>query len=199
MNLSVFCLGLHANKQFKTSQKLKLILNEYLNQLILFSKEYAKTRYQIDLNAELYTPDYTPKSYDELREWDRTGWRQEWFGKDFQMYIGYNLDFNPWGNIANGYAECVGKEEMDPRDMMFSEMQEYHPLLAKDPYTWWKEFSRTFFHELDHQLLWVASHPAWLKGVHKAINLPLVEWNTGRTDSNGHHVVFYTQQDARTV
>lgn len=195
MNLNIFALGFN-NKLIQNKQVFDIV-NEYLWQLKLYTGRYCYERYGLNVVTNYYYPFFTPKSYDELKAWDASGWRHEYFGDSLQAYIVYGLNLWPYGIDANGYCECF-EGKIEPESMFYSEMQEYHPLLTRDPYTWWKEAGRTFFHELDHQILRIQKNPAWLKGVHKAMNLLLLEVQNGK-DKFSRQTKFWIQQDARTI
>lgn len=194
MRLIITVLGLDNQVVHKPYFK---FINEYMRQLSLFAVHYCKTRYKLDVEPEYYYPFYTPKSYEELKQWDQTGWRQEHFGEAIQTYVVYGINLTPYSLNANGYCECVGRPELKAEDMLYAEMPAYHELLTKDIYKWYREFSRTFFHELDHQILWLQFDKNWLKGVHAAMSKPLLQYNRGK-DKYGQEVSFWTQQDARS-
>lgn len=195
MGLNIFALGF--NSKLLQNRQVFDIINEYLWQLKRYAVQYCSMRYAVDMTVQYYYPFFTPKSYDELREWDARGWRDEYFGKDLQMYVCYGLNLNPYQLDANGYAECVKRQGSDPREMMYCEMQEYHPLFSSsDPYSWWKEAGRVFFHELDHQLLFKLGYHDYIKNVHKAKDMPLLEVRNGK-DRFGRQVRFWIQQDPR--
>lgn len=196
MQLNIFALGF--NSKLVRNRRVFEIVNEYLWQLKLYAGRYCYERYVLNVETNYYYPFFTPRTYEELKAWDQSGWRQEYFGKDLQAYLTYGINLWPWGVDANGYCDYDEPNVIKPSGMIYSEMQEYHPLLASDPYFWWREAGRTFFHELDHAILRLQNHPAWLTGVHKAMNLPLVRIENGH-DKFGRQVRFWIQQDPRKV
>lgn len=196
---------------------------EYINNLFKFVEVYDRKRYGVDLNLQFYYPNYSPKSYEELKQYDQSPWLHKAFGNQFQMYVCYNLDFNPYGITTDGYAECHygqisenSTREIRPESMAYVEMPKF--LLGSvfdngNPYTHYKNFGRGFLHEIDHQILSYQNDPSWLRGVHKASKMKMeiwnikgeflgydgeiINWNKCTNDSNGKPIYFMVQQDAR--
>ncbi len=161
------------------------ILIDYVMKLGTFLERYAKERYNIDLMVESYWPAYNPKTYLELREYDLKS--HEYFQKQLQMYVVYDIDFNhpEWG-AASGACdiERIGPT-ISPKDMLYVEMSKFTGLPSVIPtiYDFYSEFSRAVTHELDHRFLAYMSDDQWIHKVHKAqavhhppMNKPLVRW-----------------------
>lgn len=170
------------------------VVNEYLRQLQLYTKRWCKERYNLDMDVEYYYSYFIPESYEKLRQFDGSGWRT--YFKDFlQMYVVYGKDLSPWSINANGYCEC----ESGTFEMAYCEMPKYHKIFTSgDPYRYWMHTGRTFLHELEHGILRMLGHSSWLKGVHKAMNMTLLE-RVGEVDKMGKLSRFWIQQDGRYV
>lgn len=200
--LSIFFLGMWSHP---TYEKCRQELDEYIQNFMKFLTQYCKKRYDLEVEAGSYWPIYAPKTYDDLRQWDRTDWRQAHFGSHLQLYVTYGIDLRPHeaeypGWDGAGYCEVVPGLKR-PDDMMFVEMGEYHgtSLMLPSIYRYYGAFSRNATHELDHMILGRQAHPAWLQGVHRAATMADDVWQMGFTDSKGNDVYFISQKDPRTV
>lgn len=184
--LNVMFLNLWAHKTYGKNQRL---IHSYINELLDFSEYYLKTRYSMTVKASVYWPYYVPKTYDDVKALDRITGIHKAFGHNLQMYCGYGLVLKPYGGETTaGICECVGYmttsdhkgiRKPEPDDMMYADMPAYdaNSLFGKSIYWQMSQFSRVFFHELDHQVLWLQNDRRWLIGVHKAAKLPLEVYN----------------------
>lgn len=195
-----------------TYSKYSQQLHAYINELLDFAQYYLRTRYSMNVKASAYWPYLIPKSYDEVRRIDVMF--DGGFGKHLQMYVGYGIDFKDiHGKDAAGYAECRTPKLLLPGDMMFAEMSAYHGQMAFVPtiYAYYAEFSRIFFHEIDHQVMRLLGDKRYITGVHTAAKMPTMflqksavgyNWVVpvlAQNVSNRKIPYFVIQQDPRQV
>lgn len=191
MDLHIFYLNFFGHPTFNKYQ------NEFyafLDNLERFLERYAKERYGIDLVAESYWPNYKPKSFDELREFDRK--TLEYFQDDLQLYICYdlNIDHPAIGNVA-GYCHVTERGVVImPEDFMYAEMSPYTgpSLVLKNMYDFYTGGSRIITHELDHRFLAFNEQGDFVNNVHRAALAPFIRWDVTPA------VHFTSQQDPRT-
>ncbi len=202
MECNFFFLNLAEHPAFSAH---KTLLLEYMENITSFAKRYFKERYNEEIDAHFYYPDFSPQTFEGLQEWDETEWRDKYFGKNIQMYCVFDKqlvipkDLTGGADPAGVEGICLGegKGELTIGDMTYAYMPEYHSLFAKDPYTWYENFGRLVFHELDHQLLRLQNSPKWISGVHNARKQPLEKWDEQKKDKAGNNVYFMLQQDPR--
>ncbi len=145
MECNLFFLNLAVHPSFSAH---KTLLLEYMENITSFARRYFKERYNEDIDAHFYYPDFSPQTFEDLRNWDRTGWRDKYFGKDIQMYCVFDRQLMMPKKLIGGADPagveglCLGKgeDQLTIDDMTYAYMPEYHSLFARDPYSWYENF-----------------------------------------------------------
>lgn len=228
MQASIVCIN-SKNPSFVRNQHRVI---EWLNNLAHFLTVYAKQRYGADLETSFYYPYYAPDStdgeiaYEQLRAWDRSGWRDEYMGRGLQMYLGYGLDLAPHraarGDNTAGYCETGygmispgAPRQILPDAMTYIDMPAYEGS-AMPTFNGgcgcWQYVGKTCMHEFDHWWLGYLADPRYITGVHAAAVAPLERWSLSGyvepadapfdltkydKDSFGNPIWYLVQQDPR--